>query len=150
VRGYLPSTAAPTGQTHVKISSRPSEENASLVPRSDSIVFRLATKMAGRTKSKKPGPQKTAEQLLDEAQELIYDAWEMVDRRDTIALAWQALRISPDCADAYVILAESARAPDRALELYRKGLAAGERALGKEAFERDVGHFWGMLALKRE
>jgi tetratricopeptide (TPR) repeat protein len=101
--------------------------------------------MAGRTKSKKPGPQKTAEQLLHEAQELIYDAWEMVDRRDTIALAWQALRISPDCADAYVILAESARAPDRALELYRKGLAAGERALGKEAFERDVGHFWGML-----
>ena len=129
----------------VKISSRPSEERASLIQCFDSIVFRLVAKMAGRTKSKKPGPPKTAEQLLDEAQELIYDAWEMVDRRDAIARAWKALRISPDCADAYVILAESAMEPDRALELYGKGVAAGERALGKESFERDVGHFWGML-----
>jgi len=26
-----------------------------------------------------------------------------------------------------------------------KGVEAGERALGKEAFERDRGHFWGVL-----
>ncbi len=33
----------------------------------------------------------------------------------------------------------------KALELYRRGVAAGERALGREAFERDAGHFWGIL-----
>src|ERR1019366_3182811 len=32
-----------------------------------------------------------------------------------------------------------------ALRLYEQGVAAGERALGVDAFERDVGHFWGIL-----
>lgn len=31
------------------------------------------------------------------------------------------------------------------MDLYRQGVKAGERALGKEAFEEDVGHFWGIL-----
>src|SRR5262249_47373556 len=53
--------------------------------------------------------------------------------------------ISPDCADAYVLLAEHATSRKEALRLYEQGVAAGERALGAEAFERDVGHFWGLL-----
>lgn len=31
------------------------------------------------------------------------------------------------------------------MNLYRQGVEAGERALGKDAFEEDVGHFWGIL-----
>jgi hypothetical protein len=98
--------------------------------------------MAGRNK---PGKPRTREELLDQAQELIYDAWEMVERRASLALARKALRISPDCADAYVILAQAARTRAQEFELYRKGVEAGERALGKVAFKRDVGRFWGIL-----
>ncbi len=100
--------------------------------------------MAGRTKSRTPDPR-TREERLDEAQDLIYDAWEAVDRRTALALARKALRISPDCADAYVLLAQTARTRAQEFELYSKGVEAGERALGQEAFKRDAGHFWGIL-----
>jgi tetratricopeptide (TPR) repeat protein len=80
------------------------------------------------------------------AQDLIYDAWEVNDSKHQVALAQKALEISADCADAYVLLAEeTARSLPEALHLYRQGVEAGERALGKDAFEEDVGHFWGIL-----
>jgi tetratricopeptide (TPR) repeat protein len=81
---------------------------------------------------------------LDRAQELMYDAWEASGSR-RVKLARQALEISPDCADAYVLLAETARTPQEAKELYEQGVRAGERALGPQAFEEDVGYFWGIL-----
>ena len=49
-------------------------------------------------------------------------------------LARRALEISPDCADAYVLLAENAGSRKEALELYQKGVEAGTRALGPELF----------------
>jgi tetratricopeptide (TPR) repeat protein len=82
---------------------------------------------------------------LEQAQQLIYDAWEATGKRRT-TLARQALAISPDCADAYVLLAEeSARTPEEARDLYAQGVAAGERALGKDCFEQQAGHSWGIL-----
>ncbi len=60
-------------------------------------------------------------------------------------LAREAIEISPDCADAYVLLAEDAESAAAALPLYEQGVAAGERALGKKAFKQDKGHFWGVL-----
>ena len=63
-----------------------------------------------------------------------------------VAMARRALEISPDCADAYVMLAEeTARSVDEALEMYEKGVAAGGRALGPKPFEEDVGNFWSIL-----
>jgi tetratricopeptide (TPR) repeat protein len=83
---------------------------------------------------------------LKKAQDMIYDAWEAADPKRRIALARKALEISRDCADAYVLLAEeTASSLTEALDLYRQGVEAGERALGKDAFEEDVGHFWGIL-----
>ena len=55
------------------------------------------------------------------------------------------MEISPDCADAYVLLAEHAKTADEAQNLYEQGVAAGERALGREAFAEHEGHFWGVL-----
>jgi tetratricopeptide (TPR) repeat protein len=76
----------------------------------------------------------------------MYDAWEAPSSRRRIELARKALEISPDCTDAYVLLAqEAARSLPEALDLYRQGVEAGERALGKKAFKEDVGHFWGIL-----
>jgi tetratricopeptide (TPR) repeat protein len=60
-------------------------------------------------------------------------------------LARRALAISPDCADAHVLLAEATEDPHEARRLYEQGVQAGERALGPEMFERDAGHFWGIL-----
>jgi hypothetical protein len=77
---------------------------------------------------------------------LIYDAWDSSDKKRRIALAKKALEISPLCADAYFLLAqETARNLDQAIELYRQGVEAGEKAIGKAAFRDDVGHFWGLL-----
>ena len=86
-----------------------------------------------------------ADDDLDAAQELIYDAWEATDRRTRIATAKKALGISPLCADAHVLLAQEAKTVAEALVHYREGVAAGERALGAHAFVDDVGHFWGLL-----
>lgn len=83
---------------------------------------------------------------LAEAQDLVWTAWETPDRRRRVAMAKRALKMSPLCADAFVLLAqETAQAPAEAIELYRQGVAAGERALGPAAFEQDVGDFWGIL-----
>jgi tetratricopeptide (TPR) repeat protein len=82
---------------------------------------------------------------LGKAQALIYQAFEEQDEQRRVQLANEALEICPDCADAYVLLAEHANSRKEALRLYEKGMAAGERALGRDAFQRDVGHFWGLL-----
>ena len=79
---------------------------------------------------------------LDEAQELVYEAWETDDPARRLRLARQALRRSPDCADAYVILAEQAASRRRAIRLLEEGVRAGERALGPEAFRDRAGEFW--------
>lgn len=86
------------------------------------------------------------EAALYEAQELIYRAWETSGRKQRVRLAREALVISPDCADAYVLLAEeSATSLDEAILLYQKGVEAGRRVLGESAFIEDVGYFWVML-----
>src|SRR3954452_16249063 len=82
---------------------------------------------------------------LSQAQNVMYEAFGSHDPEVRIKAARKALDLSPDCADAYVVLAEEARSRKDALELFEKGVAAGERALGPEAFQEDVGHFWGVL-----
>lgn len=83
---------------------------------------------------------------VERAQNMMYDAWGETSTRKRVRLAKQALKICPDCADAYVLLAEeTAKTPQEARELYRAGVEAGERALGEEAFERDKGHFWEIM-----
>jgi len=78
------------------------------------------------------------------AQELIYDAWEMRDRRRRVALAKKALELSADCGDAYLLLAEEAKSVDEAIVLYRQAVEAGKRALG-DTFDEYVGDFWGFV-----
>lgn len=100
--------------------------------------------MSAKNRRGKPGPR-GGRDLLAKAQGVVYQAWETSNLKQRIALAQRALTISPDCADAYVILAKAAGPLDKAPELYRKGVEAGERALGKETFKSDAGHFWGIL-----
>ncbi len=81
-----------------------------------------------------------------EAQDIMYDAWDAPNLQRAVALARQALAVSPDCADAYNLLAElTAGSLQEGVEIYRKGVEASQRALGEEAFVEDVEHFWGLL-----
>lgn len=83
---------------------------------------------------------------LEKAQDMMYDAWESSGRKRT-DLAREAMETCEDCADAYVLLAdapEKAGHLSKAKALYAQGVAAGERALGREFFERNAGHFWGL------
>ncbi len=91
------------------------------------------------------GASRTSD-AVDEAQEIMFDAWDCDDRRRRVALARKALKVSPLCADAYVLIAqETALTPEAALDLYLKAVAAGEGALGEAAFTEDVGLFWGLI-----
>jgi hypothetical protein len=82
---------------------------------------------------------------LARAQDLMYRAFEEKDDERRAELAREALDLCPDCADAYVLLAEQAPRSKEAFDLYARGVAAGERALGPGAFEEHLGHFWGVL-----
>ncbi|MGO8948018.1 MAG: hypothetical protein ACLQUY_10220 [Ktedonobacterales bacterium] len=81
---------------------------------------------------------------LEEAQEVIYQALQTHGSRRAV-LARRALTMSPDCADAYVLLAEAATDPQEARHLYEQGVAAGERTLGAETLTQEAGHFWGLV-----
>jgi tetratricopeptide (TPR) repeat protein len=83
---------------------------------------------------------------LAHAQEVMYRAWEETNPAKRIAFAHEALSLSAECADAYVLLAqEEADTVKRALELYKQGMEAGVRALGAKYFRKNTGHFWGLL-----
>jgi len=82
---------------------------------------------------------------LEKAQSVMYQAWESPSRTQRLKLARKALEISPDCADAYVLLAEeSAKTPAEASAFYEQGVKAGKRAL-KDEFEELKGDFWGFM-----
>lgn len=82
---------------------------------------------------------------IDQAQEVMYQAWDATNRRQRMALARKALSVSPLCADAYNLLAEEAGNAEEARTLYARGLEAGELALGREGFREYEGQFWGFL-----
>lgn len=93
-----------------------------------------------------PAPNPADQTPLERAQQVIYDAFDAESSRDRIRLARQALGISPDCADAYVILGdELAQTPEEALGYYEQGIEAGRRSLGDDYFTEFAGEFWHML-----
>ena len=71
---------------------------------------------------------------LDRAQALLLHAFQETNEKRRMQLAKDALAICPDCADAYVLLAEHAPNAQQALELYQQGVAAGERAWAHKPF----------------
>lgn len=90
-------------------------------------------------------PPSAALDPLDEAQSLVYEAWNSEGSRRA-SLARRALELSDDCADAYLILAqEEAKGRDAALELYQKAYEAGRRALDPALFAEEAGNFWSIM-----
>lgn len=81
----------------------------------------------------------------DEAQELLYQAFEEMSRKKRMELARQALKLYPNSPDAYNILGDEAATLEAAADYYKKGIEAGEKDLGKRFFRENKGHFWGIV-----
>lgn len=93
-------------------------------------------------------PLPFSDSALNTAQQIMYDAWEEPRPARRIALAKKALKKSPNCADAYVLLAaEDAKSLEESFALYQSGVEAGRRALGEDFLNNpgNIGHFWGIL-----
>ncbi len=91
-------------------------------------------------------PRSPARSPLEQAQHLAWDAWDAATPQQAAKLARQALAVSPDCADAYNVLANTeAKTIEEAYDFYRTAVEAGERSLGPTFFRENKGHFWGML-----
>ena len=83
---------------------------------------------------------------LEQAQDIMYRAFESRNPTERVHLAQEALNLSRDCADAYILLAEENTPTLQAQKtLFEAGVKAGERALGPQKFEEFKGHFWGVL-----
>jgi tetratricopeptide (TPR) repeat protein len=83
------------------------------------------------------------------AQNMMYDSWEISNRKKRIKIAYRALSVFPDCADAYITLAEDeAGTIEQAAELYQRAVDSGARALGEKAFKENSGHFWGVVGTR--
>jgi|GEM_PF-2160507 len=141
--------------SEVPRSARPGEEEAGL----DNVIASISKIFGGRDflsdadldaflDSKIASgeiPPSAALDPLDEAQSLVYEAWN-TEGPEKIHLARRALDLSENCADAYVILAdEDAKSLPAALELYRKGVEAAKRSLDPSIFARSAGKFWDIM-----
>ena len=104
------------------------------------LMERTLRQMAGELQGQGKG-----DTPLDQAQEIMYRAFEERDANRQVQLAKKALEICPDCADAYVLLAEHTQDRKEALVLWEQAVAAGQRALGPQMFQEMAGRFWGIL-----
>jgi tetratricopeptide (TPR) repeat protein len=81
-------------------------------------------------------PSDPADTPLERAFDLAAEAWE-VKGAERIALARQALEESPDCIDAYNLLASEAPTPDKAIPFYEQALVTANRVLGPDWSDPD-------------
>ena len=103
--------------------------------------------MADRDPKRSKGSGKKrrgAESALAKAQELADRALETEEGDQRVRLAQQAIGICPDCADAYVVLAEQAPKLEEAIRWYEEGVRAGERAVGERQLAGYRGRVWDL------
>ncbi|KAF0125695.1 MAG: ST7 protein [Elusimicrobia bacterium] len=94
----------------------------------------------------KPPRPEAPQGAWEVGQDLMYEAWLEEDPGKRVETAHRALKICPDLADAYNLLAEeTAGNLKEAGKLYEKALRAGERQLGPDFFAENAGRFWGIV-----
>jgi tetratricopeptide (TPR) repeat protein len=113
----------------------------------DDLLAEIVAERESQISIRKRGRPTKKQKALDEADALVgvAEGFEGQRARD---VATEALGLSPDCALAHVLLAELSDDADAAERQYRLGVAAGERALGKEAIERHMGELGRVVEAK--
>lgn len=97
-----------------------------------------------RVLSEEFAPEATWRPPLERAVEIAEWALDLSGSQ-SIALARKALDLSPNCADAYTILAMAADNPDEKFNLLETAVRAGEGTIiFKEHFTASAGHFWSI------
>ena len=81
----------------------------------------------------------------EQAQEIIYDAWEYASIVQRKRLARKALEIDPLCVDAYCLLAATYESNEKKIEFYKKGMEAFLLKHDKNYFKENEGYFWGLV-----
>ncbi|MFL6561399.1 MAG: tetratricopeptide repeat protein, partial [Bacillus sp. (in: firmicutes)] len=109
----------------------------------DSNIQTLTLVEPSTKKTKNPA-RKVSRRDEERARNIIYDAYQS-DGQQRYKLAEEALKLNPNCTDAYVLLAEKTKSLEEAILLYQKGIQAAERELGKTFFMENKGYFWGLI-----
>jgi tetratricopeptide (TPR) repeat protein len=81
----------------------------------------------------------------DQAQDIVWEAWDAEDSAERIALAHRALKIDPDCSDAYNVLGCEESDPDKKREYFKKTIDVFKKHHNKKYFDETTGYFWGEL-----
>lgn len=86
-------------------------------------------------------PRDISMSVEEQAERLVAAAWDAGE--EAPALAVDALRLWPDCANAYTFLGISAGDElSLAIPMFTLGVMAAHAHLGNEIFEREAGNFW--------
>jgi tetratricopeptide (TPR) repeat protein len=75
------------------------------------------------------------------AEEIVMRAWEL-PKKEHAKLAKAAIKISPDCVNAYLLLADTLKNTEARIPILRKAIAAANRTLGPDWQEKYEGHCW--------
>lgn len=86
--------------------------------------------------------RKTALTPLQQAEALVEESLECDDPEEELKLAEMALQLSPDCADAYTVVANHQDTPDAALPFYERAVSTSRKVLGDQIFSDEAGTFW--------
>lgn len=97
-----------------------------------------------KSKSKRHSQTKEREPI-HKAQILIDRSFDEDDPERRVALAQAALELSPDCTEAYQILAENASSSEEAVSLLKAAVDAARRQIGEADFRKFAGHFYEVL-----
>jgi tetratricopeptide (TPR) repeat protein len=79
----------------------------------------------------------------DQAQDLIYGALEL-PKIEALKKVEEALKLDPNCIDAYEYLGSIENSVEKAMVQYAKGIAIGRELFGGEYLAENKGRFWGL------
>ncbi|MBL0741677.1 hypothetical protein [Chryseolinea lacunae] len=78
----------------------------------------------------------------EKAQRLVHEAREVGLNLESDKKVFSALKLDPDCVEAFEFMGDFAMSALQRLIFYRNGMNAGRKKLGVEFFKENMGRFW--------
>jgi len=102
-------------------------------------VFKFMNSIMGQ---KIPSFPKEILSFKEQAQDLVYAAYDL-NHLKAKANIEKALKLDPDCIEAYEFLGSAEQTVEIAIALYEKGISIGRRVFGGKYMDEHKGMFWG-------